>query len=766
MSKSTLISRSILVLACLILFALAAIYLYNKQRVHLNYLSFELENSNGSIIVPDIDRLVDKFSTVDDFEMQGWPTDLASALNAAFQHKGFSFNRELAKECYITFNDKDYAIVFNTTSSVNSIVEVINAEFGAECSLEGKTVNLNGVVLRAEHFGNFLCFSSNIMSPVGTSEELEYGNADYVEFNEDHKSGIRHILSKKFHFRLWETQVTSLLGRPVAHAEYFGAAPTKFDQLVFYGSSRITEDVNQLFNAPDFESFDWLNDGLIYVQKDSFELIIAVQGESRDLDLMLEEQTIEQNDSASISYFNVGKFKVMPFKTHFNWTSSINELNSELRYYTEYNNFNVMANSIPAMRWYLGEVQLGNLLGNNQQVASIYQECLPEVSHYVLFEQQADGGYRCKSKVYGKDSTCLITEVMSNEQVVQMEGVEVMTDFNVNIVPSRLQAVHEKGKTYILLNNLNQLSLYANDGEKIWSLNLSTPLVDKPQIIDFENDGLFEYVLFQQDQVDVVNNKGKSLNGYPIKLGGVSTAGLAVNYDNEYKWRIIVNVGNTVKLYSEEGKIVEGWQFGGMQAAMKGKIYHVLTDGKDIITFKDRSDRQYVLNRRGELRIQNPVVFSLPNETDFITGSMESSLRKMGYKNGYIYNYYILDGQRDSVKLDQPVTAVRTFWEYNSGKPLLIIEEPGRLLIVNEFGYIMSEVLKPDQSNNEFVGLVGSKDYGFVFADNSQNSIYLLNNFGKMILPSAVEGSAVSIIDGNLLYSFSGINLKAYKIAN
>lgn len=764
MRRSTLISRLSFAAAFLLVFSILAVYLYQKQKVQLNYLSFQLEDAKGSFVVPDIDRLVDKFNSFEDFELGPWPADLSEGINNAFQHKGFSFNRELAKDCFISFTERDFVVVFKTSTSSASFVDIVNEEFGATFSLDGSTVTMGEIALRAKHFGNYLAFSTIELHPMGSTVSPEYGNADYVEFSSAFPSGIRHIISEKFHFRLWEESSTSLVGRPVAHSEYFDAAPSNFDKLVFYGSNRITEDATTLFKDPNPESFDWLNEGLIYVKNDSFELILAVQGETRDLDLMLEEQTIELSDSSQLSFFNVGKFKVMPFKTTFNWTTSISELKSDLGYYTEYNNFNVMANSIPAMRWYLGEIQLGNLLENNEQISSVYSECLPDVAHYVLFER-SEGGYHCKSKVYEKDSVCLITEVFSNESVKQVEGIEKVADFAVNIVPTTLQAVHEKNKRFILLNNLNQLSLYDQKGEKMWSLTLSTPLVDKPQIVDFENDGLYEYVLFQQDQVDVVNNKGKSLNGYPVKLGGTSTAGLAVNYDNLYKWRILVNVGNTVKLYSEEGKIVEGWQFSGMQGGMKGKIYHVLTQGKDIITFKDKTDRQYILNRRGELRIQNPVVFSLPKETDFITGSMESSMRKMGYKQGYIYNYYILDGLRDSVKLDQEVSAIRTYWEFNNGKPLLIIEEPDRLLIVNEFGYVMSEVLKPNGSN-DFVGLVGDKDYGFVFADNSQNSIYLLNNFGKMILPSAIEGSAVSIIDDDLLFTFSGINLRAFKIAN
>jgi hypothetical protein len=260
-----------------------------------------------------------------------------------------------------------------------------------------------------------------------------------------------------------------------------------------------------------------------------------------------------------------------------------------------------------------------------------------------------------------------------------------------------------------------------------------------------------------------VNNNGKSLPGFPVKLQGVCKAGLAVNYDNLNNYRILVHSGLTVKLISEEGKFVDGWMFTGMTAPLQGKIYHVLTEGKDIIAFKDTDKNQYVLSRKGESRITAQVKFNLKNETDFVIGGMNSALRKMGYSNGYIHNYYILDGGEDSIKVDQIINPTKIYWEYNEGDPLMIAEEIDRLLIIDQFGYVKSEVLKPGGSNT-FVGLVGDKEFGFVFADNSQNSIYLLNNYGKMMLPAAVSGSSVSVIKGDLLYTFSGISIKAYKI--
>ncbi|MBD3636677.1 MAG: hypothetical protein HUJ25_04990 [Crocinitomicaceae bacterium] len=765
MSRSRLIWRIVLAGITLLTFVFLAIYLYQKQQVKINYLSFTLENAEHSFVVPDIDRLIGKLEAAEDLGMEHLHPHLKDGINVLIERNDFSFNREVTKECFISSNETDFTIAFKTTSSINSLLRIISDGFSIQATTTDKGIELNGNIYFANHYGQYLAVSTQPLNPIERTDKLRYGNSDYVDFGTEQAEHVRHILSKKYHFRLWNKRAEFVKGRPVFHGNYFEAIPADFDEIIFYGSTRISEDINTYFNQPDPQSFAWLSDGLVYIRKGDNEIIMARQGETRDLNLMLEEQTLKnQEDVGEIAYFNIGNFKIMPFQSDFNWKESISELDQELNYYTEYNSFNLLSNSIPSMRWFLGQVQLGNLIANNQAVNKIYQECLPESSHYVRLLKDETNEYLCQSRIYERDSTCLYSEVTSGSKDVQMEGVEVVYDFPVDIIPTKLTAVEDKGKNYILLNNSKELSLYEPTGEQSWKLTLSTPLVEDPQIVDFENDGHFEVVLFQSNQIDVVNNKGKSLNGFPVMLNGTSSAGLAVNYDNLFKWRLIVNVDNSVKVYSEQGKNVEGFLFQGMNAPIKGKIYHVITKGKDIITFKDKGNTQHVLNRRGEYRLEN-VNFSLANETDFIVGSLESALRKMGYKDGYIYNYYILDGQRDSVIIDQTVSPIKTYWEYNQGKPLLIVEEPDRLLIINQFGYVQSEVLKPNKSN-QFVGLVGQKDYGFVFADNSENSIYLLNNYGKMILPQAVEGSAVSIIEGKLLYTFSGISVKAYKIAD
>lgn len=762
MNKRSLFLRSLLILITLIGFGYAAFYLYLKQEVQLNYASFQLDSEATSVFISDVDRFSGKVDDLQDLELKGLPQPLGKAIMTLSENPEFSFNRELNSSAFFSFSKDQYLVVLEMNKSITTVVEIVNQAFGSDMSYVNETLNVSGESLKFRQYGNFICFSTIDFKPKEGVEKIDYGNADFVVIKTDEIT--RNILSKNYHFKINEQKLDDLKGKPVEAFSHINVAPADFDQITFYGSSRMPEDQLAFFKEAESESLNWLDNSLMYVRKDSFELLIARQGTDRDLDLILQEQTLNMTeDTLSLAYFNIGKFKILPFKTSFNWESSISELISRPRFYAEFQDFNIMTNSIPAMRWYIGQIQLGNLFESNKNNQQLFDDCLPSEVHK-LGISKSDSTFNCFSEIYQRNGKTLVTKVQVNSETKSSGSTEILHTIDVSYLPINIEVFEAANAECILSNNLKTVSLHTVNGDLSWKLNLSSELVENPQIVDFDNDGLSEFVLFQQNQIDVVDWNGKSINGFPCNLSQNSKAGLAVNYDNLFKYRLIVNEGNTVKVYSEEGKLVEGWSFNGMSGEISGKIYHVLTDGKDIITFKDENQQQYVLNRRGESRVDHEIKFKLENETDFVVGGMGSALRKYGYANGFIYTYYVLDGELDSIKVDQTIQPKEIHWEYNGGKPLMIAEESGRLLIVDQFGYVKSEVLKPNSSNT-FVGLVGEQDYGFVFADNSQNSIYLLNNYGKMLLPIAVNGSSVSTIKGDLLYTFSGNNIKAYLIS-
>ncbi|MEO9532823.1 MAG: hypothetical protein ABJG68_17515 [Crocinitomicaceae bacterium] len=764
MSKVKFILRLTAITALMAIFAYGAVYLYKKQQAQINYLSFQISEDATSYLVGDLDKLKSKSDVntiLEEFQLDSsYAEGIQPILNADLSFADYDLN-----SCFFSFDHNSFLVALKTDVGFHELVNFLNDQLNVECQLSNNVLTVGKTSLQLSKREKYLLLTSVEFEPKATKEIVDYTSADVIEYSSTYPIGKKHILSNQMHYQVWTEKGDGLKGKAVSSEPFFALVPPSFDEATFYGSSRMLEDVPVVFNQPSEGSFDWLGDGLLYFAKDSFELIIARPSAERDLELILEEQTLAfQADSLQVPYFNIGKFKVLPFKTAFNWSESISELDSELSYYTEYNNFNVLANSIPAMRWYLSQVQLGNLLEGNDESLRLYQKTAPTISHKVIIEKNTDL-YSCRSEIYQKNANKLVSLVNLNTGLSTASGVEVIHEFTIDFTVENIQLVETGGEVKVLLSNAKTVALYTKKGEQLWKRVLQSSLVQLPQIVDFENDGKKELVFFQTNGFDVVNDNGKSRNGYPVSLGAESKVGLAVNYDNQFVYRIIVNSGNKVLVYSEEGKIVDGWMFEGMTSPIKSKIYHVLTAGKDIIAFKDVNNNQYILNRRGESRLSNPVAFGLQNETDFVVGGMETSLRKMGYSNGYILNYYVLDGERDSVKIDQNVAPIAVHWEYNTGNPLLIIEESSRLLIVDQFGYVKSEVLKPSQTNN-FVGLVGTKEYGFVFSDISENTIYLLNNYGKMMLPNSVQGSSVCTIQGDLLYTISGVTLKAYKIKN
>ncbi|MBK9191847.1 MAG: hypothetical protein IPM77_10210 [Crocinitomicaceae bacterium] len=111
--------------------------------------------------------------------------------------------------------------------------------------------------------------------------------------------------------------------------------------------------------------------------------------------------------------------------------------------------------------------------------------------------------------------------------------------------------------------------MYDTSGTEKWALNLSTGLNGPPQIIDLENDGNNEVVLFQKDQIDIVRADGKSAPGFPKKFNANSNGGVAVNYDNAFNYRFLVSAGSQIKSLDETGQPVVGWMFGSMSAELK-----------------------------------------------------------------------------------------------------------------------------------------------------------------------------------------------------
>lgn len=767
LKASTRWLRFFLALCLVVLFAWQAWLLFRKQQEKFSFHSFRIQNETGFIVIPNVDKLKNRVYSVEELNLSGLPETLEKGLNAAIANKEFRWEESLTRSAAVSWNDKDFAVIFKTgSSSASQLADILQASFQTPAILTNSGLQIDAKEYFVESYHNYLVVSTQTTHPKPVKVTDDYGNADFVLFNSGDFQGERHILVNGFHHLIRRDSSAGPAGEPLYQEQFLKFAPASFSSIEFYGSRYFSKDRVVFFGADQSDEFSWVDQGFIYLKKDSFELLIAPQNVERDLRLTLEEQTLNQiGDTNSIHYFNIGPYEIMPFQSNLNWKDRVEGMSSDPAYFTILENYNVLANSIPAMRWYLGEIQLGNLFLKNPTLTELYRSMIPQRAHFFQMKRESDRSYSCSSAIWVDGKHCIrtVSQTMENSSVSGSGSVDMVADFEISILPDYVQMVNLRDTLAVLASNSKEMALYKLTGEQIWRLNYNSVLTGKPQVADFEQDGTEEIVLFMQNQVDVIKSNGLSATGFPAKLNATSKGGLAVNYDESYNYRLLVNLGNQVRSMDESGQFVQGWTFTSMTSELQGEIAYFVTGGKDMISFKDINNRQYVLNRRGESRLTKEVTVSLPNESAFVVGNFDTgSLRKLGYRNGNILNYYLLDGHIDSVKLDRPVEAVSARWIFNDNKPLLVIEESGRVVVIDEFGYETQSVLKPI-TNQFFAGLVINEGFEYVFADNSQNALYLLNGLGKMIFPVPVAGTPVFELKNNLLCTFVGTKIKIYK---
>jgi hypothetical protein len=758
--------RLILILILAGIFLLTAYFIFRKQQEKYSYTSFRVRNEIAGVMVPNIDRLRDKISTAADLQLTELPPELSDAIDGVIENKSFEFSEKLSAGCFLSYNATEFLIAFQTSGITPSDLSsyLLDEFFVASVSVEG-TLSIGDIAYRVQQLNHFLVISNCDFETNIKSEKEHFGNADYIVYRDSSGSGDHHIVKDFSHHVVSSQKINGPEGKPLLHESFISFVPSVFSELHFYGSTRFISDQHYFFNQPESKTFDWVDGGLIIIRKDSFELMIAPQNLELDLKLTLEEETLlRRGDTSFIPYFNIGPYQVMPFETNLSWQKTIPGQKDDFHFFTELDNFNILANSIPAMRWYLGELQLGNLLKKNEQLYRLYCESLPQRAHTFSIALNTEKTYELVNKIWIDPSECIISKSVSGGSGKTNEPAKLYASFEINFTPTSILTLKQNASEFILLTGSSQVELYDTSGKKMWSVPITNPMNGKPQIVDLENDGEDEIVLFQTNQLNILDLNGTALTGFPKKFAAPSSGGIAVNYDNSFNYRFLTNIGNEIKSMDESGSFVVGWMFSSMTTTLQGDISYYVAQGKDMISFKDNNNKQYVINRRGESRLTKEVAVKLPNESPFVVGNYdESSLRKLGYKDNFIYNYYLLDGQKDSVKLDRAVNALLAYWIFNNNQPLLVIEESERVVVIDEFGYEKESVLKPIP-NQAFGGLVIGDSFKYVFVDNSENALYLLDGFGKMIFPLPVRGSSVFHLNDRLLYTAAGNRINIYQI--
>jgi hypothetical protein len=112
--------------------------------------------------------------------------------------------------------------------------------------------------------------------------------------------------------------------------------------------------------------------------------------------------------------------------------------------------------------------------------------------------------------------------------------------------------------------------------------------------------------------------------------------------------------------------------------------------------------------------------------------------------------------------LDVAVSPLNAKWIL-APDPTLVIEESNRIILFNPLGYVKSEIIKPEIGAVLIDVLVQDKIY-YVLASNSDNSLYLLNGEGKLLLSKVSLTSKIYCLIKNNFYISNAQTIQVHKL--
>ncbi len=309
-------------------------------------------------------------------------------------------------------------------------------------------------------------------------------------------------------------------------------------------------------------------------------------------------------------------------------------------------------------------------------------------------------------------------------------------DTTLNTAPQLVTNHYTKKKEVIVQDDANTIYLIAPDGNILWKKKIDGAIIGKIKQADLYKNNKLQYVFNTAKKLYVLDRNGNDVENFPVDFKNDATSPVAVfDYDNTRNYRFVIACGKKLLNYSKEGKEVKGWEFKKAKATIDKPARHFVVGSKDFILTTDSEGHIYILNRRGEERIEvDYKLSSTKNDIYLVKGTTIGNSRFVTTnKHGEMLSIF-LDGKVDSTTIDD--VANNPLFIYHNNRNVLLSDN--KLSVLGETDVIRmkfdskTDILKAFLLNNENYYGIGS---------TSEGKVYLVNNSGDILEGFPVFGN-------------------------
>ncbi|MDX1348694.1 MAG: hypothetical protein R3279_00530 [Putridiphycobacter sp.] len=717
--------------------------LYSKQFFPISHQAF-VQEKGISIYIPDVDNFLKKDNSIALLETYGqgewtWFFDLSKAYhfeNVSVQLSGYEAQQTLSIE-------GDVDLFFE-------------AELKSSYDETNHTMTLRDVKYFFWKKGRFLVLSKDPVqvNPVKYQVAENLGNADFFVKGTD---GIVEAikLTKNVKYSAYVATEALLRGKPVSALEMLSVCPSKADVVKFYGSTRYNDDAAtlQYIDTSDYNS--WVTNSVLYIKKDSFELLAGVQNDGQLLKNLLLEATAENSSDTIVRnsiYFN--NTEIIPFDAHWNWQLLCADMQSDLHYFAAYNDYVFLANSLQAMYWLLKNIQLGKTFD-----AFELSKKIPSLTNNLVIER-TENDLAISTRAWISPYKSINMAALSGQIDKSISDVMV-GEFDYGTTNKMMLCVKEDTSEMIVLVSDEFVEGKSFDGRTIWRFEAQQPVSLNPIVIKQKNKKptLLATVVGQQLKVT-------DLAGQFIKQSSISLQTEIKYFDiiqSENDTMIVLQSENQITSYNLRGQSMPLMlQFISPIRTVKTQ----LIANKPMLTVITANDSVFVYDVMQNEQLGASKI--TPNkgkvlQTVVSDQLLPSQLKLIVYNQNMLAITDLKTGLIDSLKLNTKMKADKAHWIDFKGKPFLVLENFDRITVFNTLGLSELEIAKPE-SNAQFLPNAFPKKGIFAFVNAEANKCYFTDEYGNLLLKNAIAYEGSVFLSEAYIASKANNRIHIYKI--
>ena len=284
----------------------------------------------------------------------------------------------------------------------------------------------------------------------------------------------------------------------------------------------------------------------------------------------------------------------------------------------------------------------------------------------------------------------------------------------------------------IVQDSENNIHLINNNGQIEWTKKIKGKIINEIHQIDSYNNGKLQYVFVTENELYMIDRKGRNVGKFPLKFNDKITKPISVfDYDKNKNYRLLVTQSNELFMFDSKGKMVKGFNY-EKNGEIINKPKHFRIGNKDIIVFKT-SKQLSIINRRGRIRIKTDKNYNFSKDDVFrhknilVTTTKKNEIVKIKMdgkttlENSMPFNSKIISDKNNIFKLQKNIVSNPNYkkeiqfgkyddfkiFDFNKNYFLSIYDSQNKnLYLLNEKleineGFPMKSEGKADFSNND-----------------------------------------------------------------